>query len=126
MAQNHQTHNIVTRYFDAWTTQRCDEAFALLADNLEFSGPTASYKSAAEFRPALDRFAAMTRSAKMLELVVEGNRAAMLYHCELMPPIGALSIASFFHVEEGKIRKYDTQFDATEFRKLLAQKSAQP
>jgi hypothetical protein len=32
-------------------------------------------------------------------------------------------IASFFRVEAGKIRWYETQFDATELRKLLPKRS---
>jgi len=63
------------------------------------------------------------RAARIVELVVEGDRAAMLYDCELPGPVGTLQIASFFRVENGKIRTYSTQFDATELRKLLARKS---
>ena len=98
-------------------------AHALLADHLKFIGPTASYESAEAFRPALVNFAAMTKGARIVELLVEGHRAAMLYDCDLPPPVGTLKIASFFRVENGKIRTYETQFDATELRKLLARKS---
>ena len=116
------THRVVEAYFNAWTTKRVDEAFALLAEDLEFVGPTASYRSAEAFRPALVNFAAMTRDARAVELTVEGDRAAMLYDCELPPPVGTLRIASFFRVENGKIRWYETVFDATELRKLLAKR----
>lgn len=118
-----ETRSVVQGYFAAWTTRKIPDAHALLADDLEFSGPTASYRSAAAFRPALEGFAAMTRAARIVELVVEGDRAAMLYDCELPGPVGTLQIASFFRVENGKIRTYSTQFDATELRKLLARKS---
>ena len=96
--------------------------YAFLAEDLAFSGPTASYRSAAEFRPALVGFAAMTKAARITELIVEGDRAAMLYDCELPTPVGTLKIASFFRVASGKIATYETQFDATELRKLLASK----
>ncbi len=82
--------------------------------------PTASYDSAAAFRPALDGFAAMTRSARVVELIVNGNRAALLYDCTLPDPVGTLRIASFFTVDDGKITSYDTRFDATDLRGLLA------
>ena len=107
-------------YFNAWTNHRPDDAFALLADDLRFAGPTASYESAAAFRPALDGFAAMTRSAKVVELIVDGNHAALLYDCALPDPVGTLRIASFFTVDDGKITSYDTRFDATDLRLLLA------
>jgi hypothetical protein len=118
------TRQVVLAYFEAWTTKRAGDAFALLAPNLEFGGPTASYSSAEAFRPALENFAAMTRGARIVELVVDGDRAALLYDCDLPDPVGMLRIASFFRVEDGKIRTYDTRFDATELRKLVAKKSS--
>jgi ketosteroid isomerase-like protein len=115
---------VVEGYFAAWTTQNTSEAFALLAPDLKFTGPTATYDSAEAFRPALVGFANMTKSARAIELLVDGDGAALLYDCELPPPVGHLRIASFFRVRDGKIAWYETQFDATELRKLLAQRSA--
>jgi SnoaL-like protein len=122
MTTEDETRRVVEGYFAAWTANKVPEAFALLAPDLEFVGPTASYTSAEAFRPALAGFAAMTKQARIVELLVDGNRAAMLYECELPEPVGTVRIASFFRVENGKIRWYETQFDATELRKLQAQK----
>lgn len=122
MATEEETRRVVQGYFAAWTAKDVETAYALLADDLRFVGPTASYQSAAEFRPGLTNFAAMTKGARILDLIVEGDRAALLYDCELPPPIGTLRIASFFRVEDGKIRAYETQFDATELRKVLARR----
>jgi hypothetical protein len=123
MATQDETRRIAEGYFAAWTSKKTSEAYAFLAADLKFTGPTASYQSAQEFKPALENFAAMTKSAKMVELLVDGNRAAMLYDCELPEPIGTLRIASFFRVKDGKINWYETQFDATELRKVLTRKS---
>lgn len=117
-----ETRRVVESYFAAWTAGQVDEAFALLADELQFVGPTASYPSAAEFRPALARFAAIARQARIAEFLVDGDRAAMLYDCELPPPAGLVRISSFFTVANGRIRRYETQFDATEFRRLQGDK----
>ena len=115
-----ETRRAVQGYFDAWTSHRPDEAFAFLAPDLKFGGPTASYESAEAFRPALNGFAAMTKWARVVELLVDDDRAALLYDCELPAPAGVLRIASFFTVKDGKIAAYDTRFDATELRKLPA------
>jgi SnoaL-like domain len=123
MTTQEETRKTVLGYFNAWTANKVEEARALLADDLQFAGPSARYRSADEFWPGLVGFAAMTKGARMLELVVEGTRAAMLYDCDLPEPVGTIRIASFFKVEGGKIRTYDTWFDATEFRKLVAKKS---
>jgi ketosteroid isomerase-like protein len=114
-----ETRRAVLGYFEAWTSRDTDRAYALLAPDLEFVGPTARYASAEAFRPALINFAAMTRSAKLVELMVVGDRAAMLYDCELPDPVGPTRIASFFRVQDGKIAWYETLFDATELRKVL-------
>ena len=83
-----ETRRVVEGYFAAWTAKTVDEAYAFLADDLAFWGPTASYQSAAAFRPALAGFAVMTKCAQATELVVQGDRAALLYDCEL-PPLPA-------------------------------------
>jgi ketosteroid isomerase-like protein len=123
VATGDETRRVVEGYFTAWTSGRTDEAFALLDPSLRFAGPTASYESAAAFRPALDGFAAMTSSARVVELIVDGDRAALLYDCELPQPVGVLRIASFFTVRGGKIAEYDTRFDATALRALLARRA---
>jgi ketosteroid isomerase-like protein len=113
-----ETRRIVETYFHAWTTHDTAGAYAVLADDLAFSGPSASYATAAAFKPALEGFAAMTRGARIVELVVDGDRAAMLYDCDLPEPVGTLRIASFFRVANGKIAAYDTRFDATNVARL--------
>ena len=125
MSTHEETRRVVESYFAAWTANKIDEACALLADNLKVAGPTASYNSAGAFRPALAKFAAMTRRASTIELVVQGERAALLYECELPPPIGTVKIGSFFRVQDGKIRTYEILFDATELRKLQSQQRAE-
>jgi hypothetical protein len=115
-----ETRRVVMAYFDAWTHQRADEAFAQLSPELHFAGPTSEFRSARQFRPALDGFAAMARGARVVELLVADDRAAMLYDCDL--PWGTTRIASFFRVAGGKIVDYDTRFDATELRKLIAER----
>jgi len=118
MSDPDETRAVVEAYFTAWSTNNVDAAYACLAPDLEFIGPSAHYTSAEQFRPALVGFAAVTRSARIAELIVERDRAALLYDCELAPPAGPTRIASFFRVERGKIRWYETRFDPTEFRKL--------
>ena len=112
------TRDIVLGYFHAWTTKRTADAYALLAADLEFSGPGATYKTAAEFKPGLEAFAAMTKAATLVELMVDGDRAAMLYDWEM--PLGVVRIASFFRVADGKIRWYDTRFDPGKLAELRA------
>jgi len=114
------TRRVAETFFAAWTRNDERAARALMADDLEYSGPLNAYRSADELLPPLMKFAAMLRGARLIELVVEGDRAALLYDCELPPPVGTLRSASFQRVENGKIRSYLQAFDATELRKLQA------
>jgi hypothetical protein len=120
MSAAEATRETVLGYFNAWTTKRPDEAYTFLADDLTFWGPTASYSSAEQFRPALIAFAGMTKRAQLTKLLVEGDWAAMYYDCELPDPIGTIKIASFFRIEGRKIRQYETMFDATALRQAQA------
>jgi ketosteroid isomerase-like protein len=124
MSSPEETRRVVMTYFEAWTANKVDDAFATLAPDLEFWGPTASYASAAAFKPALVGFAAMTKAARITEMIVEGDKLAMTYDCTLPEPVGTIAIASFFHVENGKIRAYKTLFDATQLRQLVAKKAS--
>jgi hypothetical protein len=119
-----KTREVVEAYFHAWTTKRIDDAYDRLADDLHFAGPNGAFESAEDFRPALVGFCAMSRGARLVELVVEGDRAAMLYDCDLPEPVGTVRISSFFRVEGDRIAWYETWFDASELRKLLAARRA--
>jgi ketosteroid isomerase-like protein len=57
--------NVVESYFAAWTANDIDTAYSLLASDLKFTGPTASYESAEAFRPALVSFASMIKQAAL-------------------------------------------------------------
>lgn len=109
------TKRAVEGYFRAWTENRVDDAMKWLAPDLHFAGPNATYSTSAEFHPALVKFASMTKSATVIELVIDGDRAALLYDCDLAP-VGVVRIASFFRVEDGKIRWYETFFDPSALR----------
>jgi hypothetical protein len=122
MTTQDETRRVVEAFFAAWTSGKAREARALLADDLEYSGPLNTYHSADALVPPLMTFAALLRGAGIVELVVQGDRAAMLYDCELPPPVGTLRTASFMRIDAGKIRTIRHAFDPTELRKLQDRK----
>ena len=112
------TNDIVEAFFAAWTSNDGARARALMADDLHYSGPLNTYDTADALHGPLMKFARMVRGAKIIELVVDGDRAALLYDCELPAPVGTLRAASFQRVANGKIVSYLQAFDATQLRKL--------
>jgi ketosteroid isomerase-like protein len=121
--QADETRAAVMAYFTAWTSNDPKAARAVLADDLEFIGPGAHYTSADAFYPGLAGFAALTKRARLDELYVDGDRAAMIYDCEMPDPCGLFRIASFFRVAGGKIVRYETLFDPSGFKALLAERA---
>jgi hypothetical protein len=91
-------------------------------DRVSAYGPhlTDGARSACEPKAGNPRFSRKTDPPRC----TKDNRAALLYDCELPQPVGKLRIASFFRVEKGKIRVYETLFDATELRQLQARQRA--
>jgi hypothetical protein len=123
MTMQDETSRIAEAFFAAWTSGKEREARALLADDLEYSGPLNTYRSADALLPPLMTFAALLRGARIVESVADGDRAALLYDCELPSPVGTLRTASFMRIDKGRIRTILHAFDATELRKLQGRKS---
>jgi ketosteroid isomerase-like protein len=122
MTTDDETRRVVEAFFAAWTNSDAQAARALMADDLAYEGPLNSYQSADALIGPLMKFAAQVRSAKMIDVVVEGDRAALLYDCELPAPVGTFRAASFQRVAGGKITSYLQAFDATELRRAAAPK----
>ena len=126
--QEANAYQVVKSYFDAWTSKQTDLALTFIADDVQVVGPGSPPMSgSASFKPALERFAALTKagSAVIHQLIVDGEQVALFYQVELPQPVGVLKVASFFRVENGKIRDYQILFDATEFRKLKNQREGE-
>ena len=120
MVSPDETRRVVQGFFAAWTTGKEREARAFMADDMKYVGPLNSYETADALLGPLMKFAKNVQAARVLEIVVEGDRAALLYDCDLPPPVGTLRAATFQRVEQGRIRSYLQAFDATELRKLQA------
>ncbi|HEV2519907.1 MAG TPA: nuclear transport factor 2 family protein [Thermoplasmata archaeon] len=118
MGDEGTTRRVVEGFFAAWTSKDEGAARRLLDDDLEYVGPLNTYHRADDLMGPLMRFAASVRAARMVDLVVEGERAALLYDVDLPRPVGTLRTASFQHVVDGRIRSYLQAFDATELRKV--------
>ena len=118
MANVDETRRVVEGFFAAWTSRDERGARGFMADDMRYVGPLNSYESADALLGPLMKFASGVKGARMVEIVVEGDRAALLYDCDLPPPVGTLRAATFQRVANGKIVSYLQAFDATELRKL--------
>ena len=111
------TKAVALKYFELWTSRQLDRAYELVAEDLQLTTPMNAYASAAAVKPALAKFLEMMKSARLVDLVAEGERAMLLYECVL--PFGTLRTAEHVRVVDGKIRSIELVYDATELRKLM-------
>jgi hypothetical protein len=123
MTKADETRRVVEGFFAAWTSRDERAARGFMADDMKYVGPLNSYETADALLGPLMKFAAGVKGARMIEIVVEGDRAALLYDCDLPSPVGTLRAATFQRVEGGKITSYLQAFDATELRKLQPRKT---
>jgi len=110
---------VVESFLSAWTSKNERAARDLMADDLVFISPMSRYESADAFVGPLMRFAAALREHRVHQILVDGDRVAVYYDCIMPDPIGTLTTASFYRVENGKIREYRSVFDCTELRKVF-------
>jgi hypothetical protein len=114
------TQQVIEALHTAWTTGNATATRALLADELVYENPLHVIRGADAFVPGLMRFAALLRGAPVLELIATGDRAAILYDCDLPAPVGRLRTAWFARVDNGVVTAIQSVFDATEIRPLAA------
>jgi ketosteroid isomerase-like protein len=119
-----ETRTTVDAFFAAWAKGDEHAMRALMADDLAYANPMNRYASADAFWGPLMQFNKMLRGLRVLETIVNGNSAAVLYDCNCPAPVGNLRTAWFVRVEGGKLRTVESLFDATELRKLFGGGSA--
>ena len=116
---------IVAAYYDSW--QRGIAAFdeatlrRILAPDLLFEGPIAGSRTGSEgFVRGLADFAKSLRGLHMVQQVITGDEAAMLYDCELGSSSGTLRFAEFLALRDGRIQSIRLVYDPAAFLKLIA------
>src|SRR5438093_11358749 len=95
---------IVERFFAAQVVNDKAAMLALMADNLEYANVLNSYSSAEAFLGPLMGFNKLVRAITIVQCIVDGDRAAVLYDCDIPAPIGTLRTAWLVRVENGKPR----------------------
>ena len=113
------TKQIVTKYHNAWTTGKIQEARLYLADDLDFQGSIDTFRKANDFIVALTMFQNILRGVNLIQSFYSESGAALLYDCDTVSPAAVLRTAEFFTVTGGKITSIRLVFDATELRKLM-------
>jgi len=116
------TKEIVQGYFDGIARKKGWEDF--ISDEMVFVGPNMGRRTGKEeYVGATVRFLRAVDSAKMSQLIVEGDNACAIVRYELLSPKGnrlSADIAEIMTVRNGKIASSAIFFDTAAFNDFMA------
>ena len=117
---DHKT--LVTKYLDAVGDGRLDELADYLAPDVSFDGAGARPLQGADaYVAALERLRPVIARNEIRTIVVEGNRAAVLYDFVTDTPVGPVTSAEWLTVDaEGRITSVYLLFDKARWPEVLA------
>lgn len=116
------TLETVALYYDAWQNKGGDFSEVPLADDFEFSGPVASFDSAAGYRAMAREAGQAVTSFNVRRQFVDGNTVCSIVDWEMaLPGLGRMTSAELLEVVDGVIVRGELIYDAEPLRRALAQ-----
>ena len=115
----------VALYYDAWQNKHGDFTEVPLADDLEFTGPVASFDSAEGYRAMAGEAGQAVTSFEVRRQFVDGNTVCSIIEWEMaMPGLGRMTSAELLEVVDGVIVRGELIYDAEALRRVMAQTPA--
>lgn len=105
--------NVATTYFDAWKASDFDTMRSLLAEDVRFEGPLATFEGAEDYMEGIQGLSKVISEIVIQKIFVDGHDVLTWYdmHTTVASPV---PVANWLHVEEGKITAVRVAFDARE------------
>ena len=115
----------VALYYDAWQNKHGDFSEVPLADDLEFTGPVASFDSAEGYRAMAREAGQAVTSFDVRRQFADGNMVCSIIDWEMaMPGLGRMTSAELLEVVDGVIVRGELIYDAEALRSMMAQSTA--
>ena len=115
----------VALYYDAWQNKHGDFSEVPLADDLEFTGPVASFDSAEGYRAMAREAGQAVTSFDVRRQFADGNMVCSIIDWEMaMPGLGRMTSAELLEVVDGVIVRGELIYDAEALRSVMAQSTA--
>ena len=115
----------VALYYDAWQNKHGDFSEVPLADDLEFTGPVASFDSAEGYRAMAREAGQAVTSFDVRRQFADGNMVCSIIDWEMaMPGLGRMTSAELLEVVDGVIVRGELIYDAEALRGMMAQSTA--
>src|SRR5262245_1717404 len=90
-----------SQYYDAVGRGDIAAARSLLWDDLSFKGPLDAFSNADDLMKALVQLAPVVKGIQPQKVLVDGDDVGTFY--DMLTPMGAVPIAEWHHVRDGKI-----------------------
>jgi hypothetical protein len=111
----------VAQYYDAWRTGGGDMSEVPLAEGFTFTGPVASFDSAAGYGEMARQAGPAVTSFEVRRQFVEGSTVCSIIDWEMdMPGVGRMTAAELLEVEDGVIVSGELIYDAEALRRAMA------
>jgi SnoaL-like domain len=121
---------LVADYIQSVGDGRLDHVAELLHPDLDFGGATAvELHEAGPYVAALERLSPIIERNDIRDIVVDGDRAVVVYDFVTNTEVGPVLTAESLVIEDGKIRSITLLFDWRRWPEVLAElgrRSAQP
>jgi len=113
---------IAREYVEAVGDKELGKIEALLAPDVEFTGPAMTLSSAAEVLTALRRIGAILVRNEIRRVFVDGNEACVIYDFVTDTAMGTVPTVEWLRIEGGRIRSVKLYYDRAPW---LAPRTAQ-
>ena len=108
-------------YYDAWQRKHGDFSDVPLADAFEFTGPVASFDTAAGYRAMAAEAGPAVTSFVVRHQFVEGNVVCSIIDWEMaIPGIGPMTSAELLEIVDGVIVRGELIYDGEPLRRAMA------
>jgi hypothetical protein len=115
------TEHIVATYYDAWRERNGDMSQVPLADDFQFTGPVASFDSAAGYRKMAAQAGQTVTSFEVRRQFIDGGTVCSIIDWEMaIPGLGQMTSAELLEIEDGQIVRGELIHDAEALRKAMA------
>ena len=112
--------DVVGSYYEAWIAGKGDFAAVPLAPDFAFTGPVASFDSAAGFRDMAAQAGPMVTRFSVRRQFVDGDTVCSIIDWEMALPVAPMTSAEILRVRDGLIVRGELIYDAQELRAAMA------
>jgi YHS domain-containing protein/limonene-1,2-epoxide hydrolase len=110
-----EARDVVERFLATYYRGDAAGARRYLADDLAYAGPGAAFATGDAYLRASAHAMGAMQGAEAHRIFVDGPDVAVFHDLRLDHPAGAIAVASWFRVEDGRIAAIRTVFDTAPF-----------